>query len=460
MSQFFLNMSTRRLKIGSKNINNIRYVKLSFHERQEKHLINKQNIKSVRYEFNSLDNDTLSKIFEFIDIFQLCKISLVSKIFNNINIQNAQWRSLYLKRFNNDKKIYISDDINSINWKNKYIKSLRKQMTNKVNTFFNKILYRSKINHTLPQTFKLLNALNIEYTVYINNNIEINHDRKNKKKSKKVRSFEMCDVLKITNNSLLSQFSLKDIKNIRVKLKSNKFFECVDICFNINLSQMIIINNINNKSNNIIQLYSNNNIHFAIYDENNIAFIVIGLNHYQLLSKISPKLIKFDRMSYVGMNNENKYKFYGWKCQIMFRNLKKIFFHCKFYDLIPIQTDNDKLIEFKLIGNNENCLEKIDLFPLYPWKCDTFKGKEIGVFEIDLVLLNDKNEPLFAKSIMINCVLIKDLYNFNDQSNNYKRYLFKYKNEYSKNYQLLNMIKGNIIENNCNLENVSIFLNL
>ena len=81
-----------------------------------------------------------------------------------------------------------------VNWKRIYIKTLRQTKLNKLNTFFNKILNRSRINHSLPQTFKLLNALNMEFLVYIND-IKIVHDRQ--KKSKQIRSFEMSNILKI-----------------------------------------------------------------------------------------------------------------------------------------------------------------------------------------------------------------------------------------------------------------------
>ena len=148
----------------------------------------------------------------------------------------------------------------------------------------------------------------------------------------------------------------------------------------------------------------------------------------------------------------------GWKFEIMLRNLKKIFFHQRFYELIPIKSDDwnsNGLTEFKLIGKNENDFEKMDLFPIYPWKSDTFKGKEIGVFEMDLVLLNHENEILFAKSIMSHCVAIIDLYNFDDQCNNHQRYLFEYKN--CSDHEIFNMIRANICTN-FNLEKLSLYL--
>eukprot|EP01084_Bolivina_argentea_P136213 239898_1 len=227
---------------------------------------------------------------------------------------------------------------------------------------------------------------------------------------------------------------------------------------------MKIIKNIDKNKNDTIQLYSHNNIHFAVYDKDNIAFIVVALNHYNLLSSIAPRLFRFDKLSYVGKENK-KCNFYGWKCQIMFRNLKKIFYHSKFYELIPTNVENkaDTLIEFKLLGDTQNDSQTVDRFPIYPWKSDTFKGKENGVFEVDIILLNDKNHILFAKSFMVNSVPIKDLYNFDDQTNDDERYLFMYKN--SNLCEMFNMVSGNFVvldkfNNCCNIQKLSIYLSL
>ena len=175
--------------------------------------------------------------------------------------------------------------------------------------------------------------------------------------------------------------------------------------------------------------------------------------------------MKFDKMSYIGINDENKCnKVYGWKFQIMLRNMKKIMFHHRFHELIPFKSDGDNngLIEFKLIGAKENDFEKMDLFPIYPWKSETFKGKENGVFEMDFVLLNDENNILSAKSVMSHVVPIKDLYNFDDQCNNYRRYFFQYKN-INHHLEIFNMIQGNMIildECDYKLENLSLYLSL
>ena len=94
-------MKTRRIKLDIQNNQifhreNNKYFHNSHPRKVSLHtdaLINKRreknnNVSLIQFNFGCLDYDILSKIFGFVDLFQLCQISLVSKAFNNIHSQN------------------------------------------------------------------------------------------------------------------------------------------------------------------------------------------------------------------------------------------------------------------------------------------------------------------------------------------------------------------------------------
>ena len=279
----------------------------------------------------------------------------------------------------------------------------------------------------------------------------------------KVRSFAFCTVLKVANSakSDLSRFSLRRIQSIRVRLSSPRLFEPIDICFAVQSGELSALRNLNETNQNkkdVLQLHSLHNIHFALYDADSVGFIVLALNHYALLSHIAPK-----QMSFVSASPTVRIErsaCYGWKCQVLFRNLKTVFFHSKFLQVIPVAaTDSSALTEFKLIDLAQPCEhQKLDLFPVYPWKSDLFKGKEVGVFEVDAVLLNHENRVLVAESLMVNCVEVDDLYNFSDQSNGDTRYLVRRQSQ--SQHSLFRRLSANIVfmdAGNYELQSLSLF---
>jgi len=405
----------------------------------------KAQLEIVRFSFASLDNVIWSNLFSFLSIKDLCKISPVCRAFTNYIPQNAMWRALCAQRFQRT----LSGHPEGANWKKVYLSSMKRAKHKKLNSFVERVISRAKMNHSVPNTSKLVDALDIEYSLRING-VPVPHD---KRKGQRVRSFASCTVLKVQDTASLSPFSLAAIRRITVSLNSKRLFERIELSFAVYLDQMTVVRNLSgSRSDDTIQLYSQSNIHFAVYDEHSIAFIVLALNHYPLLSRVCPSRIEYAR--YFDVRDP-----FGWKCQITLRDLKKVFLYSVFREMMACpDSENAEMTRFELLSRRGFDAQKMESFPVYPWKSDTFQGRERGVFEVDVAVLNHENRILFAKSLMADCVQIDDLYNFEDQSNGFKRFLFRFQNK--SELEMLRVLSGNIVvldgDDKCELQSLSL----
>lgn len=129
-----------------------------------------------------------------------------------------------------------------------------------------------------------------------------------------------------------------------------------------------------------------------------IAFITISINHDMILSKLQPYLMSISSniQPLIVSNAETSVKnlFFGYKLEVCFRNMGKIFYTQKFRNLIANQKFEDcnsLSFEISLIGSRKSgsgLSEILQNVPQYIWKTDYFRGSEFGIFVMDVVLWN------------------------------------------------------------------------
>lgn len=159
-------MQTKRVKVPNKNTprrGRGRGPRLSLNHRINKRLA----ARAPQFTFHSLDENCLSKVFEFVSLKQLSKASATSKAFNNVSPQNLCWKRLYLSKFKAPPS--HSGKENERDWKRLLLGRLRSQKNKALGAFVDKVLYRARTSHGLPDTLKLTKALSLEYQVFIDN---------------------------------------------------------------------------------------------------------------------------------------------------------------------------------------------------------------------------------------------------------------------------------------------------